>query len=74
MQKSIYLVWIIFLFSIPFATFSQTRNITGKVADEKGNPIPLAQVQEKGTNNATTANDNGNFSISVKVKNPVLVV
>jgi TonB-linked SusC/RagA family outer membrane protein len=74
MRKTIFLSWMIFLFSIPFTAFSQTRTVTGKVTDENGNAIPLATIQQKGTSNAITASDNGNFSISVTGRNPTLVI
>jgi TonB-linked SusC/RagA family outer membrane protein len=73
MRKQIFFFWIIFLLSIPSA-FSQSRSITGKVIDENGKAVPLATVQQKGTTNAVTANDDGDFSISVTGKNPVLVI
>jgi TonB-linked SusC/RagA family outer membrane protein len=73
MRKQIFFFWIIFLLSIPSA-FSQSRSITGKVTDENGKAVPLATVQQKGTTNAVTANDDGNFSIAVTGKNPVLVI
>ena len=74
MRKSIFLAWMIILFSIPFSGFAQTRTITGKVVDENEVPVPLATVQQKGTSNAVTADDNGNFSISVTGRNVVLAV
>src|SRR5687768_15884252 len=43
----------------------QTRSVTGVVRDDKGDPIPFATVQEVGTNNATQADQNGRFTISV---------
>jgi TonB-linked SusC/RagA family outer membrane protein len=46
--------------------FGQSRTVTGTVSDENGTPIPFATVTETGTNNATTADANGNFSITVK--------
>jgi TonB-linked SusC/RagA family outer membrane protein len=73
MRKQIFFFWIIFLLSISSA-FSQSRSITGKVTDENGKAVPLATVQQKGTTNAVTANDDGNFSIDVTGKNPVLVI
>jgi len=45
--------------------FGQTRTITGRVNDSKGTPVPFATVTEAGTNNATQADDNGNFTITV---------
>ncbi len=73
MKKSVFLSLIILLlFSL--SSMSQSRVITGKVLNENGEPVPLATIQQKGTSNAITANENGAFSISVSGKNPVLVV
>ena len=44
---------------------AQTRTIRGTVKDENGNPIPFASITETGTRNGTTADGNGNFSISI---------
>src|SRR5690348_16316953 len=41
------------------------RTITGKVADEKGNPLPNVSVVVKGTTTGTTTRTDGSFSISV---------
>jgi TonB-linked SusC/RagA family outer membrane protein len=74
MRKFIFLSCLAFLTSVPFSVFSQTRNVTGKVTNESGAAVPLATVQQKGTMDAVTANEQGEFSISVSGKNPVLVV
>jgi TonB-linked SusC/RagA family outer membrane protein len=47
-------------------TFAQNKNVTGKVQDEKGDPIPFATVTVKGTKTATVADASGNFTINVK--------
>ena len=48
--------------------------ITGNVTDETtGNPLSGATVSVKGTNNSTTTNSNGAYSISVKDNNATLV-
>ena len=44
---------------------AQKTTVSGKVTDATGNPIPLATITEKGTKNATVANDAGVFSLSV---------
>ncbi|MBL7742900.1 MAG: SusC/RagA family TonB-linked outer membrane protein [Chitinophagaceae bacterium] len=46
--------------------FAQTRTVTGQVRDDKGDPIAFATIQEAGTQNATKADVNGNFSIKIK--------
>jgi len=59
--------------SLPFHSFSQTRQVTGTVTDEKGDALPNVSVVQKGTSNGTVTNEMGNFTISVSGSNPVLV-
>src|SRR4051812_33681736 len=47
--------------------------ITGKIVDQKGNPLPGVTVSIKGTNTTTTSAEDGSFSISVADENAVLV-
>jgi TonB-linked SusC/RagA family outer membrane protein len=55
------------LFTVLACTFlllhAQTRKITGKVTDEKGNPIPYATVKIKGKKSGTAADQNGSFEL-----------
>ena len=74
MQKLMLLAWIFLFISMPLSVFCQDRTITGTVKNDKGQPVPLATVQQKGTNNATTANQDGVFSITVRGTNVTLVV
>lgn len=46
------------------ALFAQ-RTITGKVTDEKGDPIQSASVTVKGTTTGATTNDDGSYVLSV---------
>ncbi len=48
--------------------------ISGTVTDENNQPLPGANILEKGTTNGTQADFDGNFTISVENKNSVLVV
>ncbi len=59
-----------------FATglWAQNRVITGKVLDGKGSPIPGASIQVKGTTTGTSANVEGNFSITVSSSARTLVI
>ena len=74
MKKFNFLPWLVFLIMLPSFVFCQNRQISGKVTDETGQPVPLATVQQKGTKMAVSANENGNFSIDVSGKNPVLII
>ncbi len=55
------------------ALYSQEKTVTGKVIDETGNGMPGATVQLKGTTKGTVTDINGSFSLSVPVKDAVLV-
>ena len=47
------------------ASVQQSRQATGRVADSQG-PLIGATVMEKGTNNGTVTDFNGNFTLNVK--------
>jgi TonB-dependent starch-binding outer membrane protein SusC len=56
--------FLIIMFCIPpLLGVAQTRTITGKVTDEKGNPVVNASVQIKGSEEGTTTNEQGEFSL-----------
>ncbi|MBP6358596.1 MAG: SusC/RagA family TonB-linked outer membrane protein [Sediminibacterium sp.] len=71
MKKNLYLMLVMF-FSLNMA-LAQTTTVTGKITDAKGAPVESATVKEKGTSNATTADANGLFKITVK-QNAVLQI
>lgn len=48
--------------------------VKGNVTDSKGNPLPGASVIESGTDNGTTTDFDGNFSLTVDEENPTLEV
>jgi TonB-linked SusC/RagA family outer membrane protein len=50
-----------------------TIDIKGKITDDKGKPLEGATVLVKGTNNGTTTDANGNFSLNAD-PNSILVV
>lgn len=61
----------------PTAGFSQQQQqyeVTGTVTDQEGQPLPGANILEKGTSNGTQADFDGNFTISVKDPNAVLII
>ncbi len=51
-----------------------TSTVTGKINDEKGNPVAGATIQVKGTAQATTSLPDGTFSISTPQSKAVLVI
>jgi len=64
MRKIRLLTVIAVLFST--LTIAQTRTVTGRVVDDKGNPVSFATVIETNTKNVVTADAQGNFSISMR--------
>ncbi len=47
--------------------------ITGKVTNNKGEPMPGVTVEEKGTNNVTTTRDDGSFVLQLTNPNDTLI-
>lgn len=47
--------------------------VNGKITDENGQPLPGANILEKGTTNGTTSDVDGNFSLSVMGESSVLI-
>ncbi|HET6768389.1 MAG TPA: TonB-dependent receptor plug domain-containing protein, partial [Chitinophagaceae bacterium] len=48
--------------------------ITGKVTNDRGEALPGATITEKNTTNATTAKEDGSFSLTVAGEKSVLVI
>lgn len=73
-MKYIYLTLLVLLAFAP-ATYAQTGNIKvkGNIVDESGESLPGATVLEKGTNNATISDLDGNFSLTVPSDATLLV-
>ncbi|MGV2481904.1 UNVERIFIED_CONTAM: carboxypeptidase-like regulatory domain-containing protein, partial [Salmonella enterica subsp. enterica serovar Weltevreden] len=46
----------------------QQQQITGRVTDENGAPIPGASVKVKGTNNGVVRDQNGRFALTAESK------
>ena len=48
-------------------------SVTGTVTDENGQPLPGANILEKGTTNGTQTDFDGNYSIALTTDEPILV-
>jgi len=64
---------LILVTSLSVAAFAQTQTIKGKIVDENGDPLVGVTVQEKGTNNGTITDIDGNYSLSVGPKGTLQV-
>jgi len=71
MRKILSLLLVGLLYSA--LSFGQSKVISGKITDKQGVPVPFVTVTVKGENRGTSADVNGQFSISAK-KGDVLVV
>jgi TonB-linked SusC/RagA family outer membrane protein len=65
---------LLVLFAFVFSANAQERTITGKVADEKGNPLSGASVTVPGTTLGTLTNANGVFSLVVPAGTKTLLI
>ncbi|WP_170179804.1 SusC/RagA family TonB-linked outer membrane protein [Flavivirga rizhaonensis] len=59
---------------VPVIETPQQYNITGTILDANGQPLPGANVLEKGTTNGTQSDFDGRFKITVSGENAVLVI
>ncbi len=66
-------VLLVALFFVTATILGQTR-ITGTVLDETGEPLPGANVVEKGTTNGASTDFNGKFQLNVKSSTGTVVV
>lgn len=71
MRKTLSLLAALVLCSV--LAFAQTRTVKGKITDESGSPIPNASIVIKGTQTATVADADGNFTLNAKTGD-VLVI
>src|SRR5690349_5358893 len=77
LSKVLWLIPFFFLFTLFQARSQDTTGsklITGKIIDEKGNGVPGATIQVKGTGNRTSAKEDGSFSIPVIRGKETLVI
>ena len=62
------------LFVLANVSLAQTKTVTGKVTDSKGDPVPSATVTAKGTKTSTTTANDGSFRINVPSGSTTLVI
>lgn len=74
MRKKMRTAWMVCMFLVPLMVLGQSRQITGKVVDEKGNPIPYASVTLKGTYKGSTADAAGLFNLTTENNSKALIV
>ena len=64
----------LFFFLLAFTASAQKFKVSGKVTDDKGDPLVGASILEKGTNNGTTADGSGIYTLLVGYANATIEV
>ncbi len=62
------------LFALVAFASAQTKTITGKVTDPKGDAVPSATVMVKGTRTSTSTGNDGTFRLAVPSNATTLVI
>jgi TonB-linked SusC/RagA family outer membrane protein len=52
---------------------AQTKTVSGKITDQKGQPIPFVTVHIKGSKQAVAADGDGNFSLKAKTGDILII-
>ncbi|WP_281226658.1 SusC/RagA family TonB-linked outer membrane protein [Flavobacterium aquiphilum] len=73
MEKLKILLLVLFA-GFSFNCWAQKAEVSGVILDEKGMPLPGANVVETGTNNSATTDFDGKFKINVSNKNAALLI
>jgi Ca-activated chloride channel family protein len=66
-------IFIILIIAAAMISFSESRNITGKVLDEQGIPLAGVSVSVKGAPAGTITDLKGNYRITVDVNDKILI-
>ncbi|MBE0653063.1 MAG: SusC/RagA family TonB-linked outer membrane protein, partial [Bacteroidales bacterium] len=67
------LLTIFLLFFFAGFLYAQDYKITGKVTDDTGEPLPGVNIVQKGTLNGTVTNLQGQYTLTVSDRDPILV-
>ncbi|WP_281233971.1 SusC/RagA family TonB-linked outer membrane protein [Flavobacterium gelatinilyticum] len=73
-MEKLKLLLLAFFLGFSINTWAQKTEVSGVVLDEKGIPLPAANVLEKGTANTIVTDFDGKFRMSVSNKNATLVI
>src|SRR5580693_6776451 len=65
---------ILLLLLLCLKGWTQTRTITGKISDEKQNPVAGASIQVKNTQTAALSGPDGTFSIQLREATDTIIV
>jgi TonB-dependent SusC/RagA subfamily outer membrane receptor len=67
-------ILLLFSLMLMLGTAWAQRSISGRISDDKGNPVANVSIQVKGSNVGTVTNEEGAFTISIPVNARTLVI
>jgi Ca-activated chloride channel homolog len=67
------LICCILAVCVAFATFAQTKTVTGKITDNSGQPVAGVTVRVKGIATATVSDIYGNYKIALPLQGTVIL-
>ncbi len=73
-MEKLKLLLLAFFFGFSINTWAQKTEVSGVVVDDKGLPLPAANVLEKGTTNTVTTDFDGKFKFLASNKYAILIV
>ncbi|MEP7095824.1 MAG: TonB-dependent receptor plug domain-containing protein, partial [Flavobacterium sp.] len=73
-MEKLKLLLLAFFLGFSINTWAQKTDVTGIILDEKGIPLPAANILEKGTSKSVVTDFDGKFKMSVSNKNAVLII
>lgn len=73
-MEKLKLLLLAFCFGFSINTWAQKTEVSGVILDDKGIPLPAANVLEKGTTNNVTTDFDGKFRISASNKDATLII
>ncbi len=56
----------VLVFGVYFSAFAQQVSLSGKVTDDKGNPVPFASIYIKNTTKGASANSEGDYLLKLQ--------
>ncbi|PWT99309.1 MAG: SusC/RagA family TonB-linked outer membrane protein, partial [Bacteroidetes bacterium] len=66
-------VILLFAILLPTLILAQTKTITGRIVDAGGNPVPGASILIKQTNQGTSTDADGKFSLSIPANASIVI-
>lgn len=73
-MEKLKLLLLVFFAGFSFNCWAQKTEVSGVVLDDKGMPLPAANVIESGTKNSSMTDFDGRFKLTVSNKNTTLLV